>query len=695
MSEEAMKVDQPQPPRTEALQTLTEGPLSSSISKLSGSSRGIPSNLDFYFYRNFDEFKAPIEQITEQSQSMLGSVGSSAPIWGKKMAVPQDLDHEYDWLVNVNDEVLERFDSSVEEFKRIRNEAEEPKRPMIADFDSENGFQLVCGKKKKGPSGSASANGDSTQVSSVKVATKDKKTVGTKPKVPFHIPTIRRPQEEFNIYFNNSNQPFEHAWLQRSEDDQRFLHPLEKLSVLDFVDTDVGDVEPVKPPSLESTPFKLVEEVKDLKELAAKLRGVNEFAVDLEHNQYRSFQGLTCLMQISTRTEDFIVDTLKLRIHVGPYLREVFKDPAKRKVMHGADRDIMWLQRDFGIYICNLFDTGQASRVLKMERNSLEYLLHQLCGVTANKEYQNADWRLRPLPEEMVRYAREDTHYLLHMYDLMRTMLCLMPKESENLDTPLVEVYKRSYDICMHLYEKELWTENSYLHIYGLQGAGFNAQQLAIVSGLCEWRDVVARFEDESTGYILPNKTLLEIAKQMPVTTSKLKRLVKSKHPYIEHNLASVVSIIGLSMQNAAFLEPAVEHLKLGRAGMNKEDKLEQIRSSMNFPFPSFTGSSEQSKPIIKAPATSSEIPHSEGPLSDLSSSFQNCFQSRKRNRKPREVKKSLESCGLQVKPFDYEAAKRGVIFGAKSVKDAGAGERCKEPEFRREEKIFRRYSLK
>lgn len=37
-------------------------------------------------------------------------------------------------------------------------------------------------------------------------------------------------------------------------------------------------------------------------------------------------------MQISTRTEDFIIDTLKLRIHVGPYLREVFKDPTKKKV---------------------------------------------------------------------------------------------------------------------------------------------------------------------------------------------------------------------------------------------------------------------------------------------------------------------------------------------------------------------------
>jgi hypothetical protein len=49
---------------------------------------------------------------------------------------------------------------------------------------------------------------------------------------------------------------------------------------LDFVDKDIGNVDPIKPPSLESTPFKFVEEVKDLKEMAAKLRGVNEFAVN-------------------------------------------------------------------------------------------------------------------------------------------------------------------------------------------------------------------------------------------------------------------------------------------------------------------------------------------------------------------------------------------------------------------------------
>lgn len=570
-----MNVEHDQPPptatATAALQTLTSGPLSSSVASLAASSRCIPSERDFFFYRNFNEFKLPIDEISRESQSMLEAIGvaSNSPF-------PGDLDDGYDWLVNVNDDVLERFDVASDEFREYRRIQEEDAKngngngrmngneAMMVD----DGFEMVYGKKKKGGRGKVVGVEDSeiSVAEGVKMAMKDKRTVGGKAKVPFHIPTIRRPQDEFSIIVNNANVPFEHVWLQRSDNGQKFVHPLEKLSVLDFVDKDPVNIVPQKPPSLESTPFKLVEEVKDLKEMAAKLRSVNEFAVDLEHNQYRSFQGLTCLMQISTRTEDFVVDTLKLRIHIGPHLREVFKDPSKRKVMHGADKDIVWLQRDFGIYVCNMFDTGQASKVLKLERNSLEYLLNHFCEITANKEYQNADWRLRPIPDEMLRYAREDTHYLLYIYDTMRINLSSLPKAPESSDTPLVEVYKRSYDVCMQLYEKELLTENSYLHIYGLQGAGFNAQQLAIVSGLCEWRDIVARAEDESTGYVLPNKTVLEIAKQMPVTTNKLRRLVKTKHPYLEHNLDSVVTVIRHAIQNAAAFEAAAQQLKEGNA---------------------------------------------------------------------------------------------------------------------------------
>lgn len=75
-------------------------------------------------------------------------------------------------------------------------------------------------------------------------------------------------------------------------------------------------------------------------------------------------------------------------------LNEVFADPTIMKVLHGADRDVEWLQKDFGVYIVNMFDSGQAARVLGFESYGLAFLLKRYCNVIANKEYQRADWRL-------------------------------------------------------------------------------------------------------------------------------------------------------------------------------------------------------------------------------------------------------------------------------------------------------------
>ncbi|CAA7394758.1 unnamed protein product [Spirodela intermedia] len=616
----------PQESKADALLALVKGPLAASAARLSAQSRAVPDGRDFHFYRNFEQFRSPAREVAARSESLLSSIGTSELVGsgGKRregselVGLPEDLDDAHDWVVNLNDEILERFSASMDEFKSLREE-EEQERGTAGDWAAAmetGGFQIVYGKKgkkKKMDGGGDDAVGYDGAVDvggafGVKVASRDKKTRAPRSQVPFHLPTIPRPQDAFKILVNNSNQPFEHVWLERSNDGSHFVHPLEKLAVLDFVDGNVGESEPMKPPPIEDTPFKLVEEVKDLKELAAKLRVVNEFAVDLEHNQYRSFQGLTCLMQISTRTEDFVVDTLKLRVHVGPYLREVFKDPSKRKVMHGADRDILWLQRDFGIYVCNLFDTGQASRVLQLERNSLEFLLQYFCGVTANKEYQQADWRLRPIPDDMLKYAREDTHYLLFMYDIMKRRL--LSAESSNPDLAhslLAEVYRRSSDICRQLYEKELLTGSSFLRIYGLSETDFSPEQLAVVAGLWEWRDHIARAEDESTGYILPNKALLEIARQMPLTSGMLKRLVKSKHPYVERNLGSVVAVIRNSVANAAGFEAVYDHLKKSHleaaaAGGPRGDHPPSL------PPPAAAAATAGDVPSIETPVTGLEI---------------------------------------------------------------------------------------
>ena len=82
--------------------------------------------------------------------------------------------------------------------------------------------------------------------------------------------------------------------------------------------------------------------------------------------------GLTCLMRISTATRDFVVDVLVPEVRQElQLLNETFANPDIVKIFHGADWDIKWFQRDFGIYVVNMFDTYQVGRGFFFGRNSI------------------------------------------------------------------------------------------------------------------------------------------------------------------------------------------------------------------------------------------------------------------------------------------------------------------------------------
>lgn len=54
------------------------------------------------------------------------------------------------------------------------------------------------------------------------------------------------------------------------------------------------------------------------------------------------------------------------------------------------------------------------------------------------------------------------------------------------------------------------------MELYRKQKKSFNTQQLAAFRLLYAWRDKLAREEDESTGYILPNHMMMKIAEELP-----------------------------------------------------------------------------------------------------------------------------------------------------------------------------------
>lgn len=258
---------------------------------------------------------------------------------------------------------------------------------------------------------------------------------------------------------------------------------------------------------MKSTPCSFVTSEEELFNVAERLKKATAIAVDIEHHSVRSFQGFICLLQISTREEDIIIDTLKLRGAIHRALAPIFTDDTIVKVLHGADKDVQWLERDFGVYVVNMFDTGQASRLLKLPSASLAFLLTHFCDVRAisKKKFQLADWRQRPLPHDMFNYARSDTHYLLYIYDRLRAELA-----KRDL---LEKAWERSASIAKKRHKKAQFQPGIAKHLAARHALGLDEHQIRLLEELCKWRDATAREEDESLPYVSPLKVLFGVVR--------------------------------------------------------------------------------------------------------------------------------------------------------------------------------------
>lgn len=291
--------------------------------------------------------------------------------------------------------------------------------------------------------------------------------------------------------------------------------------------------------SFAARPFTFVDSSALLASLVSHLRTsgpdggkVQDIALDLEHHDLRTYQGLTSLLQLSTRSQDFVVDVLVPEVRSSLWtLNEFLCDPEIVKVLHGAESDVLWLQRDLQLYLVNLFDSYHAVSVLNFPKKSLAALLERYTDFRADKRYQMADWRIRPLPEEMLHYARSDTHFLLGIFDRLKAALLSNTGEDRNQWTVLSaggpraamnEVLRRSNDTALRRWEAKDYDFDEGYGVEGWRGLvlkwGKSAEWGVEVVGpegekgrgagrgvafevfraVHDWRDRVARDEDES-----------------------------------------------------------------------------------------------------------------------------------------------------------------------------------------------------
>lgn len=231
------------------------------------------------------------------------------------------------------------------------------------------------------------------------------------------------------------------------------------------------------------------------------LRRAPRFAVDVEANSLHAYRERVCLLQFSTEDEDFIVDPLA-GLDLSP-LGGLLADPAVEKVFHSADYDLSLLKTQYNWTVCNLFDTMWAGRVLGFKKMGLAAVLEDLLGVCLSKKFQKANWARRPLPENWLDYASNDTRYLLPLRDRLAEQLEAAGRTEEALEIFAagceVEPIVRPFDA------DSFWT------IQGVRALEPRAQ--AVFRALFVWREGEAKRRDVPPFKVINNQSLLLVAR--------------------------------------------------------------------------------------------------------------------------------------------------------------------------------------
>lgn len=305
----------------------------------------------------------------------------------------------------------------------------------------------------------------------------------------------------------------------------------------------------------------LVDSTAALRTLSRELGGVSAIGVDTEGNSFYAYRERTCLVQLSTRSEDYLVDPLALP-DLAP-LRSVFADPSVLKIYHAADNDVAALKRDFGLATHHLFDTMLAARILGLPRWGLADLLREFFTVDLNKRMQRHDWGQRPLELAAVRYAAMDSHYLLPLRDVLQARLAeagrLQEAEEEFARVERSEAAIRIFD------PESFWR---------IKGAyDLTPVQQAALRELHIWRDREAVSTERPPFRIISDQQLVAIAAAQPSAPPALEQVPGMPPPLARRYGAGILAAVRRGAE-----APAPQEARLARRDGAELDRYEALR---------------------------------------------------------------------------------------------------------------------
>ncbi len=250
---------------------------------------------------------------------------------------------------------------------------------------------------------------------------------------------------------------------------------------------------------IKSAVYTLIYTDAGLHALVDRLSHAGRIALDTEADSLHHYRAKVCLIQVSHGGRNYIIDPL-VTINLSPLLKLLTH---KQLIIHGADFDLRMLRESFTFRPAGeVFDTMLAAKLLGYREVGLVSLVRHHFGAHLTKRGQKSDWSRRPLTQEQLTYASDDTRFLEDLAERLRNELRAKGREEWHRESCALMVNATAHDN-----PRDAECE------WRIKGSGkLRGLELALLKQLWHWREKEAQRADVPPFKIMNNSQLIEIA---------------------------------------------------------------------------------------------------------------------------------------------------------------------------------------
>jgi len=255
---------------------------------------------------------------------------------------------------------------------------------------------------------------------------------------------------------------------------------------------------------------------RDIRTVTDDVRAVGVCALDLEFVSESRYVPELGLVQVAwgdpARPQVAAADPLAA--DVEPLLGLV-SDPQVEVAIHAFQGDLSLISDRFGVEARTVVDTQIAAAFLGVgDQVGFTTLVERTVGAELDKGAQFTDWLRRPLSDEQLRYALDDVRYLLPAWAALRRRLA---------DRGRLDWVREESDRLAREAARRRPPEETYRKIGGWHR--LDPRQLGALRALAAWREEEALAANTPPAWLLPDRTLLELARRPPEDLKSLRRV--------------------------------------------------------------------------------------------------------------------------------------------------------------------------